>query len=130
MLIVTTDELPGHVIRRVFGAVLAVAALGATPPSAQARREALERLAEEARRLGANAVIGMRFDTVSPAGVQEICAYGTAVRAEPSGDQGGRSEELGAGHVQQIQQVPRTPPGAPPMMARNLTVGMRRDPSH
>lgn len=44
------------------------------------RRHALDRMVENARALGANAVIGMRFDS-SEIGQQltEIVAYGTAV---------------------------------------------------
>jgi len=34
------------------------------------------RLLEEARGLGANAVVGMRYDSTA----EEVCAYGTAVR--------------------------------------------------
>lgn len=50
------------------------------------RRHALDRLTENARALGANAVIGMRFDS-SEIGQQltEIVAYGTAVVVEPVG---------------------------------------------
>lgn len=47
------------------------------------RRHALDRMTENARALGANAVIGMRFDS-SEIGQQltEIVAYGTAVVVE------------------------------------------------
>jgi uncharacterized protein YbjQ (UPF0145 family) len=50
----------------------------------QARRHALERLVEHARAQGANAVIGVRFDS-SDVGQQlsEIVAYGTAVVIAP-----------------------------------------------
>lgn len=49
------------------------------------RRHALDRMIENARLLGANAVISMRFDS-SEIGQQltEIVAYGTAVIAAPS----------------------------------------------
>ena len=48
------------------------------------RRHAMDRMIENARVLGANAVIGMRFDS-SEIGQQltEIVAYGTAVVVEP-----------------------------------------------
>lgn len=54
----------------------------------QARREALERLITHAQSLGANAVIGVRFDSAevggSDAGLSEILAYGTAVVIKPA----------------------------------------------
>ena len=44
------------------------------------RREALARMAAEAEKLGANAVVGLRFDTAEVGReMVEIVAYGTAV---------------------------------------------------
>jgi uncharacterized protein YbjQ (UPF0145 family) len=50
------------------------------------RRHAIDRMIENARLLGANAVVAMRFDS-SEIGQQftEIVAYGTAVVIEPRG---------------------------------------------
>ncbi|HFC8537787.1 TPA: YbjQ family protein [Neisseria bacilliformis] len=49
----------------------------------EARDEALRRMAEQARRAGANAVVNVRFSTASvAAGAAEILAYGTAVVLE------------------------------------------------
>jgi uncharacterized protein YbjQ (UPF0145 family) len=50
------------------------------------RRHAIDRLVENARLLGADGVIAMRFDS-SEIGQQftEIVAYGTAVTLEPGG---------------------------------------------
>ena len=50
------------------------------------RRHAIDRMIENARLLGANAVIAMRFDS-SEIGQQltEVVAYGTAVTARPAG---------------------------------------------
>jgi uncharacterized protein YbjQ (UPF0145 family) len=49
------------------------------------RRHAMDRMIENARLLGANAVIGMRFDSAEVAdGLAEIVAYGTAVVATPA----------------------------------------------
>ena len=50
------------------------------------RRHAIDRMIDNARLLGANAVIAMRFDS-SEMGQQltEIVAYGTAVVVRPSG---------------------------------------------
>ena len=50
----------------------------------QARHEALARLQDHARRLGANAVVSVGFDTSEMSEVMtEIFAYGTAVIVEP-----------------------------------------------
>jgi uncharacterized protein YbjQ (UPF0145 family) len=104
VLVVTTDDIPGHAITDVFGAVSgstvgtlpALAASektvrrGADGESAiittmvyELRSDALARLETEAELSGANAVVACRFDTIHSAhtGVVEVCAYGTAVTA-------------------------------------------------
>lgn len=49
----------------------------------EAREEATCRMAEQARELGANAVLNVRFSTASVApGAAEIFAYGTAVQLD------------------------------------------------
>lgn len=49
----------------------------------EARDEAVQRMSEQARQLGANAVVNIRFGTSSVAqGAAELFAYGTAVRVE------------------------------------------------
>lgn len=55
----------------------------------QARQEALDRLSEHAKSLGANAVLSVMFDsTEMAASMEEIIAFGTAVVISPvSGDQ-------------------------------------------
>jgi uncharacterized protein YbjQ (UPF0145 family) len=152
MLIVTTDGLAGHEIRTVLGEVLGVAvqadqgrspATGPSPSSgtfrmtgeqpslglAAARLEAVERLKEEARRKGANAVVGMAFDTAAlGGGGHEVCAYGTAVWVEAArGDAQGHQPPVS----QQKGGVPpyvEPQPGGPPMAARNLTIGLHDRP--
>ena len=53
----------------------------------QARQEALDRLAEHAAQLGANAVISVQFDSTELAqSMTEIIAFGTAVVVSPSSD--------------------------------------------
>jgi uncharacterized protein YbjQ (UPF0145 family) len=98
MLVVTTEAIPGYEIRRVIGEVVGVTAKtvnayaekirylnGTSNPDllgllTRVRHEAIDRLWEAARLLGANAVIGMRFDhRPVTAAWNEICAYGTAV---------------------------------------------------
>jgi uncharacterized protein YbjQ (UPF0145 family) len=50
----------------------------------QAREQALEKMFAHARGLGANAVIGVRYDaTELMPGITEVLCYGTAVIAEP-----------------------------------------------
>lgn len=49
----------------------------------EARHEAMQRMIEEAQRVGANAVVNVRFSTSSVAqGAAELFAYGTAVRVQ------------------------------------------------
>ncbi|MFO1051524.1 MAG: YbjQ family protein [Planctomycetota bacterium] len=53
---------------------------------AEAREQALDRLREDARRVGANAVVGLRVEMSRIArGAAEIFVYGTAVRVVPDG---------------------------------------------
>jgi uncharacterized protein YbjQ (UPF0145 family) len=51
------------------------------------RQEAVDRMIAFATQMGANAVIGIRFDSNGvgqDAGLQEVLAYGTAIRIEPA----------------------------------------------
>lgn len=50
-----------------------------------ARTEAYDLMCEHAARMGANAIIGMRYDATDVmAGVTEVLCYGTAVVVEPN----------------------------------------------
>lgn len=50
---------------------------------AQAREEALQRMMEQAEKMGANAIVGVRFVTsMVMSGAAEMVAYGTAVKLE------------------------------------------------
>jgi uncharacterized protein YbjQ (UPF0145 family) len=102
MLIATTNESPGHKIEEVYGEVFgltvrsrnAFSQLGAgfkslvggelkgmTKALVDSRQQVIDRMVEEAEARGANAVVGMRFDTSEMGDTwTEICAYGTAVR--------------------------------------------------
>jgi len=104
MMVVTTEVLPGYEVQHVIGQV--VASLPRTRNAyaegvkqmrggrfdphapehlARWRNEAISRLGEEARRQGANAVLGMRFDTREVGTTwMELCAYGTAVVVVPA----------------------------------------------
>lgn len=71
------DILAG--IKNIFGGELG----GYTELLSEAREEAISRMTEQARSLGANAVINVRFSTSAiAAGASEILAYGTAVVIE------------------------------------------------
>jgi uncharacterized protein YbjQ (UPF0145 family) len=104
MIVVTTDTIEGHRIVETLGLVrgntirarhvgkdiLAVLRnmVGGeiaeyTKMLAEAREQALDRMVEEAKELGANAVIEVRFMTSEIAqGAAELLAYGTAVVIE------------------------------------------------
>lgn len=56
---------------------------GYTELLGEARQEAVARMVQQARALGANAVVNVRFSTSSvTAGASELYAYGTAVRIQ------------------------------------------------
>lgn len=102
MILTTTDTLPGREIREVLGLVRGSTVRAGhvgedvhawlknlvggeiheyTKLLAQAREEALDRMIEEARARGADAVVGLRFSGCEIAsGAAEFLAYGTAVR--------------------------------------------------
>jgi len=106
MLVVTVDNVPGQRITEVkgevFGIVVRSRGLGPNVVAAlrsirggeiaeytqlleQAREHAVPRMVENATRMGANAVITMRFDSSEIGGMMsEIVAYGTAVVLEPA----------------------------------------------
>lgn len=97
----TTFDLPGYTTLKNLGVVRGIAvqsrsivgSIGAslqtivggnislyTALSERTRRDAFERMREHAVELGANAVIGIRYDTSDISrGVTEVLCYGTAV---------------------------------------------------
>ncbi|NOY74439.1 MAG: YbjQ family protein [Kiritimatiellaeota bacterium] len=61
---------------------------GYTELLTESRREAMERMMAQARELGANAVVNVRFSTSAvTAGAAELYAYGTAVVLEKNGEE-------------------------------------------
>lgn len=105
MIIVTTNDIPGYRIDAVFGEVMGLTvrsanmvggftasfrALGGgelpeyTKIVYESRHEVMNRMVVEAEQRGANAIVGMRFDTgeIGQA-YTEVCAYGTAVVVRP-----------------------------------------------
>ncbi|MEP6483510.1 MAG: heavy metal-binding domain-containing protein [Rudaea sp.] len=105
-MVTTALELPGQRITKNFGVVRGlivrsrsiVGNIGAALQSLvggnitlytdlceQARGDAFKLMLDHAGKLGANAVIGMRYDANEVTdGITEVLAYGTAVRVEPT----------------------------------------------
>ncbi len=105
MIVVNTETIPGHEIVEVKGLVqgntIRAKHLGRditaslknlvggeltqyTELLTESRRQAVERMIEQARQLGADAVVNVRFTTSSiAAGAAELYAYGTAVNTRP-----------------------------------------------
>ena len=101
MIIVTTDFIPGKEITEVLGMArgntVRARAVGKdimamlrnviggevteyTKMIAESREQALDRMAQSAKEMGANAVVNVRFGTsMVMSGAAEILAYGTAV---------------------------------------------------
>jgi uncharacterized protein YbjQ (UPF0145 family) len=102
MLVTTTEKLPGREVKEVLGVVFGVCVQtkhfgkdlraagrtiigGESRPYTElveeARRTAMQRMIEDAKKLGADAVIGMRYATAQTmAGAAEVIAFGTAVK--------------------------------------------------
>ncbi len=105
MIVVTTPYVAGHRVVEtkgmVFGLVVRSRGLGGnimaslrslgggeiheyTSMLEDTRRQALDRLVQNATLAGANAILSMRFDSSELANtMSEIVAYGTAVVVEP-----------------------------------------------
>ena len=103
-MVTTALELPGHRVTRSFGVVRGlvvrsrsiIGTVGAglqtlfggnitlyTNMCERARADAHQLMVEHAGQLGANAIIGVRYDANEIAtGVTEVLAYGTAVYVE------------------------------------------------
>ncbi len=105
MLVATTNDLPGYRVTLHLGLVRGItvrsrSVLGNLAGGIQSvfggklsiyvdlaeksREEAYDHMVEHARGMGANAVIGMRYDANEiMEGITEVLAYGTAVQVEP-----------------------------------------------
>ena len=105
MLVLTTNDMPGHKVVKVLGlarglSVRSRSVIGNVGASLQmlrggnisiytklaetARQEAFDLLVAQAKEMGANAILGMRYDANEIASaVTEVLAYGTAVVVEP-----------------------------------------------
>ncbi|MGD9671708.1 MAG: YbjQ family protein [Hyphomicrobiaceae bacterium] len=104
MIVVTTNDLPGYRIVRHLGVARGLSVrsrsvvgnIGAaiqilfggnitlyTKLAEQARQEAFDLLIAQGERMGANAIVAMRYDANEMASaVTEVLAYGTAVVVE------------------------------------------------
>lgn len=104
MIVVTTDEVPGHRVTQVFGLVQGSSVrarhLGKdilaffknltggeiheyTKLLAESREQCLDRMREEAAKYGANAIVAARFSSTDISdGASELLVYGTAVTIE------------------------------------------------
>lgn len=111
MIVVTTDAISDREVTEVFGLVRGTAVrtrhlfhdisaglkvlVGGEVPEytkliAETREQALDRMIEEARARGADAVVGFRFATAEVAkAAAEVVAYGTAVKLRPETGGGG-----------------------------------------
>ncbi|QDK98572.1 YbjQ family protein [Acinetobacter tandoii] len=105
MLLSNLETVPGHHIRQqldvVYGSTVRSKHVGRdllagfknivggkltayTELLEESRQEAINRMIEKARAMGANAVVGIRFSTSNIAqGASELFVYGTAVIVEP-----------------------------------------------
>ena len=104
MILSNTENVPGRQIREFYGVasgstvrakhigrdimagfknIVGGELKGYTELLVEARQEAIERMVAQAKSMGANAVINVRFTTSSVAqGAAELFAYGTAVKVE------------------------------------------------
>ena len=105
MPVTTTFTIDGHRITRYLGVVRGITVRAPTIAQGifgglksivggrigayaemceQARQQAFELIVDHARALGANAIVGLRYDASEVAqGASEVLCYGTAVVVEP-----------------------------------------------
>jgi uncharacterized protein YbjQ (UPF0145 family) len=110
ILVSTMNDVPGYDVVAVYGEVFGLVARarnafsnigagfrtlvggeakGYTKLLSDSRLQAIERMKDEARARGANAIIAMRFDCNEIGDIiSEVAAYGTAVALRPQGGAG------------------------------------------
>lgn len=111
MILTTTEQVPGHRVAAIIGIArgssIRAKHIGRDLITAlrsliggelkeygelivETRKLSLERMEQQAERMGANAVINVRFETSQVmAGAAELLAYGTAVKLESISESGG-----------------------------------------
>ena len=95
-MIVTTPTIAGYRIVETKGEVFGIVVRRMTEYAEmleESRQDAINRMVAKAQRLGANAIVSMRFDSteigaITP--IPEIVAYGTAVVVVPGDEPAGR----------------------------------------
>lgn len=101
----TTFELPGFRVQKSLGVVRGITVRTRSLPMSilgslstlfggrvgifadlceSAREESFQLMLAHARKIGANAVVGIRYDTGPMVGAAEVLCYGTAVLVEPA----------------------------------------------
>ena len=102
MMVTTTENIPGRKVKEVLGIVFGSCvqtkhlgkdigaglrtvvggeAKGYTELMEESRRTAMQRMVDDAKNLGADAIIGMRYATAQTMkGAAELIAFGTAVK--------------------------------------------------
>ncbi|HMD74377.1 MAG TPA: YbjQ family protein [Steroidobacteraceae bacterium] len=101
----TTFELPGFRVQKSLGVVRGITVRTRSLPMSilgglstlfggrvgifadlceSAREESFQLMLSHARKIGANAVVGIRYDTGPMVGAAEVLCYGTAVLVEPA----------------------------------------------
>src|ERR1700683_3474069 len=101
----TTFELPGFRVLKTLGVVRGITVRTRSLPMSiagslrtlfggragifsdlceSAREESFQLMISHARRMGANAIVGIRYDTGRMVGPPEVLCYGTAVIVEPA----------------------------------------------
>jgi len=101
----TTFELPGFRVQKSLGVVRGITVRTRSLPMSilgglstlfggrvgifadlceSAREESFQLMLAHARKIGANGVVGIRYDTGPMVGAAEVLCYGTAVLVEPA----------------------------------------------
>lgn len=102
MMVSTTDNIPGREVKEILGVVFGVCVqtkhigknlraagrtliggenISYTELMEESRRTAMQRMIEDAKKLNADAIVGMRYATAQTMGTAaEIIAFGTAVK--------------------------------------------------
>jgi len=109
LVVVTMESVPGRVVTEVLGDVVGVVARSRELPRdvrtgsqlegyanmmTQSRQDAVDRMVEMAESAGADAVIGLRYDSSEiTQTLSEVVAYGTAVRLNPVPAEAAGAEE-------------------------------------
>lgn len=104
MYTATTFDLPGFRVQKSLGVVRGITVRTRSLPMSilgglstlfggrvgifadlceSAREESFQLMLAHARKIGANAVVGIRYDTGPMVGAAEVLCYGTAVIVEP-----------------------------------------------